>query len=346
MSDMQTPEVLASNPEWFPHRIDTTADQILFVRLPRETHRRLTFLSDEYMDGLGPRQVLRVREIEPRTRTLEKSPCHFIFHSAFCCSTLLARALDIQGAAMTLKEPTALMELADAALATGHTGRIRPALDTVLDLMARPFSPGEAVIIKPTNVCNPLIEQMLSSRPEARAILLHAPLPSFLQSLAKKGLWGRLWARRAFASIMRAPVFDPGYSEAERWEHSDLQVAALLWLQQQAQFAKLVQAQPHGRVVTLDSETFLKNPTQTLVAASDLFGLTLSAETLAEIAHGPVFASNSKQHGETFDAQRRADEHARAQAAYGEEIAMVVRWAQSVAAHVGAPMTLDAPLIA
>ena len=36
-----------------------------------------------------------------------KAP-HFIFHSAFCCSTLLARAFDIEGQSIGLKEPTIL----------------------------------------------------------------------------------------------------------------------------------------------------------------------------------------------------------------------------------------------
>ena len=41
----------------------------------------------------------------------------------------------------------------------------------------------------------------------------------------------------------------------------------------------------------------------------------------------------------------RADEHARVEAAHGEEIAMVVRWAEAVAGHVGVPLRLGAPLL-
>ena len=41
-------------------------------------------------------------------------PPQYIFHSAFAASTLLARALDVPGVAMGLKEPAILNELAEA----------------------------------------------------------------------------------------------------------------------------------------------------------------------------------------------------------------------------------------
>ena len=93
---------------------------------------------------------------------------------------------------MTLKEPTALMALADIALAAGDVTRVRPAMKAVLDLMSRPFTPGEVVLIKPTNVTNPFMDQMLSLRSDACALLLYSPLPNFLKSLAQKGTLGAL----------------------------------------------------------------------------------------------------------------------------------------------------------
>ena len=116
----------------------------------------------------------------------------------------------------------------------------------------------------------------------------------------------------------------------------------MLWLQQQAQFAKLVRLQPRGRVATLDSETLLKDPIGTLVAANALFGLDVASNVLNEVATGPVFTSHSKRLGETFDAPRRSADLAKSEAAYGEEIGMVIAWAEQVAAHVGVPMKLGA----
>lgn len=334
-------QTLARDPAWLPHRIDLRSREIGFVKLDREDHRRATFLTDEYIGADAQREAIALTEIGEVARAASPGRCHFIFHSAFCCSTLLARAMDIPGVAMGLKEPAALMNLADAALTGSNVGGVLP---PVLDLLSRPFADGEAVVIKPTNVVNPLIDALLAARPDARALLLYSPLPGFLRSVAQKGLFGRIWARRSAASLARKPEFDPGYTPAERWEHSDLQVAALAWLQQQALFHRLSRSMP-DRVATLDNETLLADPKRALAALTGLFQLDVAEDAIEAIASGPIFARNSKRHAEPFDAERRAAEHAQAELAYGEEIGMVVRWAEAVAAHVGVPMRLGATLI-
>jgi hypothetical protein len=333
-------ETLGQDQTWLPHRVDVRRGELGFVRLDREDHRRLTFLTDEYIGDETPRRTIALSQIGAVARAATPGRCHFLFHSAFCCSTLLARALDIPGTAMGLKEPAILMNLTDAALAGAPVGDL---LGPAIDLLSRPFADGEAVVIKPTNVVNPLIDPLLAARPDAMALLQYSPLPGFLRSVAQKGLFGRIWARRSAAILMRRPEFDPGYSAAERWEHSDLQVAALAWLQQQAQFARLVRTLP-GRVATLDSDTLLADPRAALGALTRLFQLDVSERELDAIASGPIFTRNAKRHAEPFDTERRAAEHARAESAYGEEIGMVVRWAEAVAAHVGVPMTLGGTL--
>jgi len=339
-----TPEALAADVAWLPHRVVPASGQAQFVRLTREDHRRVTFLTDEYIGTEPPRVAQPIAAVVPAAAAAPRGRAQFIFHSAFCCSTLLARAVDVEGHAMGLKEPVALLDLAESLLATRDLPRLRAPLAATLDLLARPFGPGETVVVKPTNIVNALIEPILSLRPEAKALLLYSPLPDFLRSVARKGLFGRIWARRAYASLSRAPGFDPGYSAAERWEHTDLQVAALGWLQQQALFARLVRTQP-ARVRTLDTPSLLGDPAATMTALDALFGLGIPAETLGTIAAGPIFSRNSKRHAEPFDANRRAAEHEQAASAYGEEIDKVVAWAGAVAAHLGVPMTLAGGLL-
>jgi hypothetical protein len=78
----------------------------------------------------------------------------------------------------------------------GAAGRdVAEALDNALTLLARPFAPGEAIIIKPSNVVNGFAPAMMSLRPQSKALLLRAPLPVFLKSVAKKGMWGPLFGR-------------------------------------------------------------------------------------------------------------------------------------------------------
>lgn len=339
---METPAALVSDVQWFPHHIDLSRGELRFVRLGREAHRRAAFLDDEHI-GADPRRLTAsIREVAQIPSNVEPGRCHFIFHSAFCCSTLLARAFDIEGVAMGLKEPAVLLDICQAALAAPDLRRIRPFLDVTLALLARPFAAGEAIVIKPSNIVNPLAELLLEAAPQAKAVLLYSPLPDFLRSVARKGLFGRIWARRSLAFHGRLPAFDPGYSEAERWLHTDLQVAALGWLQQHAQFARIARSQPAGRILTLDSRDLLVAPATTLSVIARLFEVPISEDRAAAIADGPIFTHNSKRVGEAFDAAARDDQQALAQEAYGEEIDMVTHWAEAVAAHVGIPMQLAA----
>jgi hypothetical protein len=187
-----------------------------------------------------------------------------------------------------------------------------------------------------------LIPAILALRPQARALLLHAPLATFLGSVARKEIEGRAWVRELMWKLIRlgqAQRF--GFSEEELYRHSDLQVAALGWLAQQGLFADLAAA--HGdRLRTLDSETLNARPVETMTALGTLFGIELDA---AAIVAGPAFQRHSKTQGE-FAAPDRAAQQAGGLALHAREIAMVAEWAEAVAAHAAVPLTLPAPLLA
>ena len=55
-----TPELaaIATDALWLPNRYDESQDLIHFVRLTREEHRAVTFITDEYISADAPRLVL------------------------------------------------------------------------------------------------------------------------------------------------------------------------------------------------------------------------------------------------------------------------------------------------
>src|SRR5947199_6308009 len=75
-------------PEWLAHRYDPEQDAIHFVRAERELRRSVPFLTDEHLPSAE--EPLVVRREESLAVTGTPSAIHFIFHSAYCCSTLLA----------------------------------------------------------------------------------------------------------------------------------------------------------------------------------------------------------------------------------------------------------------
>ncbi len=335
-------EAAVRDPTWLAHRYDPGRDAIHFLHVPRELHRRTTFLTKEL---LPPElQPLPIRRDEALAAVPSPAPLHFIFHSAFCCSTLLARACDRPGWAMGLREPTILNDLVGWRRRREPGPDLAEVLDGVLTLLARPFEPGEAVVIKPSNAVNGLAAAMLALRPDASAVLLHAPLGTYLASVAKKGLEGRLWVRTLLVGLLDDGLVDLGFSTRDLLGQSDLQVAAVGWLAQQALFAKLVERFGEDRVRTLDSETLTRDPAAAMRALAGLFRLPLSQAEADEIAAGPAFSRHSKINV-AFAADDRSAEHRSASETHAEEIATVVRWADAVAAAAGVVVTPPTPLL-
>lgn len=325
---MTDPASIVGDPLWLAHRYDAQDDSFRFRHVSRDQHRAATFLTDEY---LGPETtpviLARSTAIAAAPRA---APLHFIFHSAFCGSTLLARAFDLEGVAMALKEPVLLNDMAGWQQRGGSPRAIAGVLDDSLTLLARPFAPGEAVVIKPSNLLNAMAPAMLAMRPEARAVLLHAPLPIFLKSVAKKGLWGRLWVRDLMAKQIGQGIIQLGFDAQSYLRLSDLQAAAVGWLAQHALFAQ-IEAAHSARVLALDSEALIDRPAIAIAQVATLFGLEVDAQAIAE---GPAFTQHSK-FGQAFDPAQRNAEYAAAYAAHGDEIEKILVWAQSVARNAG-----------
>lgn len=331
-----SPRSVALDPRWLPHTFGPDGSELTFVLVPREQHDALMFLSDEHYQSAFPKVTHRTADIVAAVGEAPAAPVHFIFHTAFCASTLLVRALDIPGTSLGLKEPDVLINLANR-LTRSDDKANRDRLRLVLRLLVRPFEEGETVIVKPTNFANRLVQPMLEDLPDAKAVLLHSDLPTLLRSLVKRGMWGRIWARRLYRSLDGWTQLDTGYDAGEIFELTDLQIAGLAWLTQIQHF-HAVATQMRGRVIVLDSADFLADPAATLERVGAFFGLNLDEQSAAAIADGPVFTRHSKFSQRDYSVDARAAEHDAAVADHGEEIDMVVKWVEAVALHCGVPL--------
>lgn len=336
--------LVVDDPAWLPHRYDPGYDAFHFRHVTRPDHANATFLIDEYLtDARGP-LVIERGEVRQVVATRPAAPLHMIFHSAFCCSTLLARALDVDGVATTLKEPVVLNDLVGwrrRGAAPPHLTEVT--VDTMATL-ARPFRAGEAVVVKPANIVNVLASEMLRTRPTSSAIVMYAPLETFLTSVAKKGLDGRLWVRGLFAGLAQDGITDFGYNADMLFGQTDLQIAALGWLAQQRLFHSLLGGPTGRRVRSLRSDRLLQDPVAAIARLSALFGLGLNAETVARIGTGPAFNRHSKT-GIAFAAGDRTAEYRDAGQAHADELAKVATWARHVAEAAGIGLDLPSPLV-
>ena len=119
---MLSPAALAADPHWLPHAFDPARQNLTFAKLPRARLAANAFLADiaretGYETVEVPLAALASAVPAP------SAPVTFIFHTAFCRSTLLARALEQPGISTGLSEPGIIASLAGA----GSAGQARRA---------------------------------------------------------------------------------------------------------------------------------------------------------------------------------------------------------------------------
>ena len=340
---------LTADPAWLPYRVSDGGRVLKLIHLPRSALGALSFVDDRAqlprwnsVAANARRAKLPVAEIADCASMAGPDCCHFIFHSAFCCSTLMARALDIEGVSCVLREPRSLTDLGEMKPSSGVPADQKLALKVILDLMQRPRLPGETTIIKPVNLVNPLIECMMEVKPQSRALLMYASLPAFVMAIARGRRWS--WARNLAAFYRNHLEFQTSQTQ-DLLYLTDLQMAAFLWLQHQAQFARLVRELPAGRVATLRGDVFVGRPAEAVAAAAALFDLDRTKIDAAAIASSNLFQNHSKRPDESFDQSSRKRDEMMVRLAYGAEMEHAIKWAEGVAAEAAVPMDLDIALI-
>jgi hypothetical protein len=326
---------IVADPEWLAHRYDEHADAFRYRQVTRARHAEVPFAIDEYLgEESNPVAVPRA---EAAGLLGGQAPVHFIFHSAFCASTMLVRALDRPGSAMGISEPVILNDMVGWRRRGAAVPQHAKVMDDALGQLSRPWGPGEAVVIKPSNIYNGLALGALALRPRAKALLLHAPIDEFLLSVARKGMWCRLWVRELLEGMLQEGMVDLGFEPRDYLRQTDLQVAAVGWLAQQMQFHRIAQHFGPDRIASLDSETLTRDPAASVARAAAFF--ELRDQAAADYADHPAILRNSKS-GTAFERGERQMDQARAREVHGEEIEKVSEWIRVVGERRGISLKL------
>lgn len=327
----QTIEDIFRDAQWYFDDIDADKNRLVFVRAARQSLSQATFL-DHRWTSRGERIEIPIADavLAGRQQTVATAP-RFIWHTAFCCSTLLARSIDVAGANLSIKEPDAIEKLANLKR-TKHplaqdARSWRGLIDTSLQLYGRAFEQGEKITIKPSNSANNLISEVLAPAGNGKALLLYSGLRSFLVSIIKKREHGRHFARRLFSAFAMDDNFARRIAVPDLMKLTDLQIAAMVWLIQIAIFRDILARFPVERVSTLDADTLLADPGRALLRLDEFFEIGLGSARVEEIVAGPVFKRNSKNEGESFDASQRASEAYDVEEAFGPDLDLIVGWA-------------------
>lgn len=333
-------------PDWLPLGIDRARGVIEFGRISRQDAARAAFLDHRAAAAVAERAAFPIAEAMRAGAPPAPVPA-FIFHTSFCCSTLLARALDKEGRVLALKEPNILLDLANALRVdealkrdAATAGRL---VATVFALLARPPRGESRVVLKPTNSANSLIDAAIGAG--APTLLLYGPLQDYLVSILKKGEEGRAFVRQQFNIFALDGAGLGAIPQRQALGFTDLQIAALVWRCQIETFARALAIAPRARLAALDYRDLLRDPARALPAVARHLALDIPESDLEKTATSEIFARDSKFDDRSFDAAARDAEERAVLDQWRAPIDLILAWADKLDLGVTAPMPLPRALL-
>lgn len=333
--DASTDEIgldeLFGRPDLFLHHIDLRGGELELRPATREDYRRSAFLDERMESSARSGYSLPLPAILGLAHALPRAEgrLRYVFHSAFCCSTLVARALELPGTSFALKEPAMYLALAELWRGGEPHGASPSAMLALVQAFAgRSWEPQEVVVVKPSDACNNLIEPLLARDRGAQALLLSSSLPDLLLAVLKSP-GRRKWTHERLPAAVHDARALGVLDEVDPTALDDAARAAYLWLVQQHAFLDAVRRLGPGRVRTLGCDLLLAEPLATMERLAAFFGLAPPPGRL-EAAVAECFAAHAKAPDHAYDARARAEDQAAAREEHARELAEGLAWAASV----------------
>lgn len=343
-------EDLLFNPEYYLNGIDLDAKTCDFLKIDKSAYQRSAFMDHRLQSSIKVPVHAPLNSLSAAAQTKPDNapagPCSYIFHTSFCCSTLLSHCLQMEGAALTIREPSVLMQLANLKRVPHPEFASQEQQHALLSMASRLLSKstgaGEAVVIKPTNVANNLIEDIARYVRPHGILFLYSNLEYFLVSIAKKNEGGRAFVRHIFNIIRSDSPRTSAVTHEAMAKLTDLQMAAFVWYTQIDNFLQLLAMFPGYNIRTLNCDAFLVDPQGVLEKVCKLFDIKTTSDRIHHIINGPIFTRSSKNNDRAYTPRMRQDEYNSILEKHRESIESVLAWSDQI--HPGGPIRLPLPM--
>ena len=301
-----------------------------FVPMTYESYHRSTFLDRR----IRPAKPLVLRaDIERLEATRPAEPpariC-FIFHNAYCRSTLLANALAQRPHSLVLREPVSLLQVAQ-----GSVPETR--LPLLLSLLGRRNQADDTVFVKASSACNVIAPAMLAVASSARALFVYSGLRPFILAVLRDPTRAQTM-RNTMASGSHGPA-DAAKLGAWWPEHDqinptlmqdDAQLAAWVWIGRLRALGRLDQCVGPNRIAAIDGNSIAEAPLDALRFVSDTLGAPIEPSVIAEIANSSVWQQDAKAPSQSYDPSVRATELNALACRHETSLNHALDWARSV----------------
>ena len=262
---MTIPKNIFSIPDIYPEKIDLPNRKLHCCSMDLECYRKTPFLDHRIVKLDDKTSILDINELISSNDAGTRETTHYVFHNAFCCSTLFSRCLNSYRSALILREPNVLLEQASIQRYSGT--KLIPNFDKFFfdslsimlsTMLARRYPSNDAVIIKPSDACNNIMGNLLNINTNNKCLLMYSNIERFLTAIFKvpqRAEWIKIRVNELCIDEFKLK----GELKVNPQSLNDNQLAALVWVLHMEKFRTLLSEYGSSRIQVLDSEVFMAN---------------------------------------------------------------------------------------
>ena len=331
-------QVILKSPEYMLNSIDVLAGTFSFLHTSRNKLSETSFIDGREPLSSSPLIVLPIEDLLQwqLTQNSQKGINRYLFHQSFCCSTLMARIIDVEGKSFSYKEPQILIELAELKAAQNSYYRNKMTwkslLSFVLGQFNKQWSDAEQNIIKPSSWLNSMLPELLFDGGESKAIFILTSRKDFLTAVFRGG-GERIQFVYSLLNHIRSAY--PEYSQIiSRVENSQLATedmfARLILITHAIQskaFSRSMVMMNSGDHSTCDYQELLTNPTDCVSLVSNTLQLGLTNKEI-NISISNKFNYHSKITSRSASQNKFTEVNRQVNKCYQQNFCRALDWAE------------------
>lgn len=312
---MQNTHVNIEHPALYLQKYDFRSGLACFRDMTPEAFRRSSFLDDRILSPTSRRHDIALEQVFATGWRADNQPGRYIFHTAYCCSTLLSRVLDVACKTLVYREPMHLHQLAvmkrrPADFPRHAVSRWSELLSFSLAMLGKTWRSDEVAVTKATDSCNNIIPHLLDVHPSSRAVLLYSQAQEFISSNLKSD------GRRQFLMNLLARSLRDNAQDTESILHgvnveglTAGELAAYVWITQIQSYRKVLKAKT-DRCICIDAEILLSDTRRVLEQVDEFLGLDLGTAVIESLIGSALWGRHAKDPDRTYSPGERAGEMA------------------------------------
>ncbi len=319
-----------TTPDLFPARIDFFEHKAWFVKMSPRWYSESVFLDPGRIRGSCVVEI-ELQRLQHMVQGIAWQPSTYIFHTAFCGSTLMAQALGAVFNCLPLREPEILGNLQTYinSQTTDTEQQKNDWLDWILRLLSRRYISNQGAVIKTNDFANPMMIKLLGCPRDIPILFMYTPLAEFVAAclkVANRCQWIRSRYQAVSANTPRLLTLPDKLTIGEK---SYAQMAAVYWSYNIALYLEAWQHFP-DKLHSLDINTLLAQPRESIEACGHSFGLQLIDNIKTSEQINSLFGIYSKNSKLSYSPQRRTEDIDRLLSKYKTEIDTADRLARQL----------------